>query len=525
MQNTKTHDIFFSIDQPNHTLDTLLALLQEIRETISLKGTLLTPLHARTILLLDADNQRVRSIASLLSSTGYQPFIVTNTLEAFTLFLRGSFVPFAIVLGQHDPNTRFFLSRLLQQVMQKYRWNPPLIALHTQTRMLPSPKTDSLPPTQIPQTELSPILQRLPSSTSAPMTDALPFVPETPQQPFSYPQQTTQTSFPQHPVTPAGPPPTRITDIAPIINISTHDVQIDQNSAQKISLEGLSIGRYHMKTLLGSGPLGQVYQTYDRLREQDVAFKTIQMNALPPNIRTNVTDETNFFQQEIDLLSVLDHPHIVSPLNCGKSYISGSPFVYKTMPYYADGSLATLLYQQGTTKLLSSQEVALIVMQIADALQHAHAHAILYQNFKLSNLLLRSKAKGKGNIHIVLTDFSVTPDSPLRVKTSDMFPYIAPECWYGQAQPASDQYGLAAIAYELLTGRILFQGNSEQIMRQLHTTMQPQPLTLFSPHISLALSNVVLRALSKKPQERFPSVLHFAQALQQKSHSSHDKKR
>ncbi len=519
MQQTNTLDIFFSIDQPAHTLDTLLALLQEIRETISLKGTLLTPLHAHTILLLDADSQRVRSIASLLSSAGYQSFIATSTLEAFTLFLRGSFVPFAIVLGQYDPNTRFFLSRLLQQVMQKYRWNPPLIALHTQTRMLPSPQTDSLLPSQTSQTELSPKSQRLPSPTSSPITDPLPFfIPETPQQPFSHAEQTTQTSFPQNPVTPAVPLPTRVTDIAPIINISTHDVQGEQNPTQKISLEGLSIGRYHMKTLLGSGLLGQVYLTYDRLREQNVALKAIQMNSLPPTISTNVTTETNVFQQEIDLLSVLDHPHILAPLNCGKSYISGSPFVYKTMPYHADGSLATLLYQLGTTKLLSPQEVAPIIMQIADALQHAHTHAILYQNFKLSNLLLRTRAKGKGGIHILLTDFSIAQDGSLLVKTPNMFPYIAPECWSGQAQPASDQYGLAAIAYELLTGRVLFQGHSEQILRHLHTTMQPQPLTLFAPHISSALSNVVLRALTKRPQDRFPSVLHFAQALQQKSH-------
>ena len=508
-----THDIFFSIDQSDHTRNTLLSLLREIRETISLKGTLLTPLHAHTILLVDADHQRTYAIASLLSSAGYQPYVATSTLEAFTLYLRGSFVPFAIVLGQYDPNTRFFLTRLLQQVMQKYRWNPPLIALHAQTRMLPSPHTDALPHSR---TELSPVLKRLPSPPSAPITDPLPFVPETPRQPLPYPQQTLQTPFPQNPVTPAIALPTRVTNIAPIINISTHDVQGEQNPAQKISLMGLSIGRYHMKTLLGSGPLGQVYQTYDRLREQDVALKTIQMNALPPSLSGNVTTETNFFQQEIDLLSVLDHPHILSPLNCGKSYISGSPFVYKTMPYYPEGSLATLLSQRGTTRVLSQQEVTLIMMQVADALDHAHAHSILYQNFKLSNFLIRGRVKDKESIHVLLSDFSIAQDSSLRIKTPDMFPYIAPECWAGQAQPVSDQYGLAAIAYELLTGRVLFQGNSEQIMRQLHTTMQPQPLTLFAPHLSLALSNVVLRALAKRPQDRFPSIMHFAQALQQK---------
>ncbi len=507
MQHTKTREIFFSLDEPNKILTTLLTLLQEIHQTTSLNGTILTPSHIRTILLLDADAQRVRHIAHLLASEGYQPFIATNALEAFTFFLRGSFIPFVIVLGRDDTNNRFFLSRLLQQITQKYHWDTPLIALYTQPRTMSSPDTDPLPPTPASYSQHSPVLPQ------TPITAALPFVPETPQQPFLSFEQSIQTPFPSVPITPSA----RIIDSAPIINISTHDAQRKQNITQKISLEGQSIGRYHMKTLIGSGPLGQVYQTYDRLREQDVALKAIQMNALPQDIDASFTTETNFFQQEIDVLSVLHHPNILSPLNCGKSYISGSPFVYKTMPYCADGSVATLLYQLSTTKLLSPQEVIPLIVQIADALQHAHAHNITYQNFKLSNLLIRTreKGKGKGSIHILLTDFAITQNNSFLIKTPDIFPYMAPERWQGQSLPASDQYGLAAIAYELLTGRVLFQGHSEQIMRQLHTTMQPQPLTLFTPHVSPTLSNVVLRALSKKTEDRFPSIMHFAQALQQ----------
>ena len=509
MQHTKTREIFFSLEQPGKVLTTLLAFFEEIRETASANGKVLTPSHAHTILLLDANSQRVRHIAYLLASAGYQPFIATNALEAFTFFLRGAFVPFVIVLGQHDANNRFFLSRLLQQIVQKHQWDTPLIALHTQISTTPSPNTDPLPPPP------AAYAQRFRDLPQASITASLPFIPETPQ-PSSGSEQDIQLAFPPIAATPSEAISTRATGPVPIINISTHDVQKEQKGEQKISLEGQSLGRYHIKTLLGRGPLGQVYQTYDRLREQDVAFKAIQMNALPQDAHVSITTEANFFQQEIDILSVLDHPHILSPLNCGKSYISGSPFVYKTMPYCADGSMATYLYQLSTTRLLSPQEVIPLIMQVAGALQHAHAHNIIYQNFKLSNLLIRTREKSRSRegIHILLTDFAIPQHSAFLIKTPDTFPYIAPERWQGQALPASDQYGLAAITYELLTGRVLFQGNSEQIMRQLHTTMQPQALTLFTTHVSPALSNVVLRALSKRIEDRFPSVIQFAQALQ-----------
>ena len=515
MQDTKTREVFFSLDEPDKILNALLNLFKEIRQTTSLNGTTLSPLHAHTILLLDADNQRVRHVAYLLASVGYQPFIVANALEAFTLFLRGAFVPFVIVLGKHETSNRFFLSRLLQQITQKYNWNTPLISLHTTPRSISSPDTDPLPPAPAAAyLQRSPVLQQTPSST--PTTASLPFIQHTPQPAFSSSDQVIQAPFPPVSVIPSASVPARVTDLALIINKSTHDLQ-QNHIAQKISLEGLSIGRYHVKALIGSGPYGQVYQTYDRLREQDVALKAIQINALPQDVEANITAETNFFQQEIDMLSVLDHPHILSPLNCGKSYISGSPFVYKTMPYCVDGSLATILYQVSTTRLLSAHEVVPLIMQIADALQHAHAHNITYQNFKLSNLLIRTRGKNKGrkDIHVLLTDFAVAQNGSTMMKTPDTFTYMAPERWQGQSLSASDQYGLAAITYELLTGRVLFQGRSEQIMRQLHTMMQPQALTFYTHHVSPALSNVVLRALSKRPEDRFPSIMQFAQALQQ----------
>lgn len=511
MQHTKTHEVFFSFAEPNKILDDLQLLFQEIRRDVTGRTTLPTPLHARTILLLDADSTRANAVAHALSSAGYYPFIAASALEAFTLFLRGTFVPFVILFGQDDTNTRFFLSRLLQQVSQKYQWNTPLIMIQTQRDLTVAPDTEDLSPAKKTLVEIALISESVHSSLSTQTTAPLPQTVHTPRELLSEVERVPQIAFPSQPLLPT----ISVTPHEPIINISTYELHHEKSGAAKISLEGLSIGRYHLKVFLGSGPLGQVYQTYDRLREQDVALKAVQMNALPPDMNEDIDAETNFFQQEIDLVRMLDHPHILSPLNCGKSYISGSPFVYKTMPYMTDGSIATKLYQLGLTKLLAPQETVAIVSQIAEALQHLHSFKITYQNFKLSNFLIQMQGKKKNNLHIFLTDFVIAHSKTFLVKGPDVFPYMAPECWNGQSFAASDQYGLAAMTYELLTGRVLFQGQSEQIMRQLHMHMQPQPLTLLASHLSPRLSNVVLRALSKRPADRFPSIMDFAHALQQ----------
>ena len=273
-----------------------------------------------------------------------------------------------------------------------------------------------------------------------------------------------------------------------------------------------------MQTLLGNGPLGEVYRTYDRLREYDIALKAVQLDAIPSYINSqDMTSDANLFQQELDLLSTCNHPHILMPLGVGKSYISGSPFVYKTMRYCAAGSLAAWLYKLGNVNPLSLQEVVRVVIQVADALHTLHKRLLTYQNFKLSNLLIRDEVPHMSQCHIVLSDFPLFQHGTFLLKTPAIYPYMAPESWQGTSHPASDQYGLAAIAYELLTARPPFSGQSEHILRQLHQTMQPQAPSTLASNIPPTVDAVILRALAKRPEDRYPSVKAFAEALQKRS--------
>lgn len=93
---------------------------------------------------------------------------------------------------------------------------------------------------------------------------------------------------------------------------------------------------------------------------------------------------------------------------------------------------------------------------------------------------------------------------------------MPPEQWEGKPVPASDQYALAIMTYQLLTGRPPFVGGPEQVMMQ-HFTKQPEPPSQHNPLLTSGIDDVLLRALAKSPEQRYPSILAFAQAFQQKT--------
>jgi serine/threonine protein kinase len=389
------------------------------------------------------------------------------------------------------------------QMLQKFDVEIPLVRLITQPPTEKQVRTAPLPQAQTPFT---------PASISAPLSPAFePFVPLHPaQQPFALPLVENVIS----PIPAANDTASALQ--APVSGVQTSPLLPTSVvlKKQKISLVGQSLGRYQIESLLGEGPSGDVYQVYDRLRENRVALKAIQTNMAPSFAGTLAMEEEHVFQREATLMARLKHSHIVPVLNTGKTYVSGSSFMYKTMPFYAEGSLMQWLYGYGGHKNYAPHEVLPLIMQLADALQYAHDQQELFLNFKPGNILVKEAAKSIDKAELVLTDFALEQDGGPYAYSPDTFPYIAPERWEGYAQPASDQYALAVLAYELLSGRALFQGTTEQIMRRLHLTMQAQPPSLFNRALSVQASGVILRALAKKPEERFASIGLFAQNLQ-----------
>jgi eukaryotic-like serine/threonine-protein kinase len=187
------------------------------------------------------------------------------------------------------------------------------------------------------------------------------------------------------------------------------------------------------------------------------------------------------------------------------------------MPYRTAGSLADWKRTHFANHLLPLAAVERVVDQAALALQHAHDRQIIHQDVKPSNFLVQGNADYPGELHLQLADFGVakvmmmTSESQVIRGTPT---YMAPEQWEGHPVPATDQYALAVMAYELLTGHPPFVGNGYQHMWHQHVHVTPCPPSTINPTLPPELDDVFLRALEKNPAKRYSSVLAFAHAFQ-----------
>ena len=283
-------------------------------------------------------------------------------------------------------------------------------------------------------------------------------------------------------------------------------------------LEGVQLGRYRLLHLLGSGGMGEVYVGEDTHIRRQVAIKVIRAEAAPyPNNET-AKESARLFQREIRAIAMLDHPHILPLFDYGEENMKGTTLTYMVMPYRVEGSLSTWLQQRGGSQLVSPLEVTHYIRQAAAALSYAHNHKIIHQDVKPSNFLVRNNEEDPNHPDLLLADFGIakfTSASASMSQTSRGTPtYMAPEQWSGQPVAASDQYALAITAYQLLTGSLPFQGRQEQVM-YMHFHTEPKPPSTLNPHIPIDIDAVILRALEKKPKERFLSISAFSNAFQQ----------
>ncbi len=285
-----------------------------------------------------------------------------------------------------------------------------------------------------------------------------------------------------------------------------------------MALEELQNGRYHRLRLLGSGGMGEVYLMEDRRINRQVAIKVIRSEGAASPDSDVAKDAARLFQREARAIAALEHPNILPLYDFGEETLEDTTITYMVMPFCAEGSLAGWLRQRGNPPRLSLQDIAHLVEQAADALQIAHDHHVIHLDVKPSNFLLRGNTRNPNRPTLLLADFGIARSSATVANSSRTIrgtpSSMAPEQWSSMPVPATDQYALAVMAYELLAGRPPFVGSMEQLMYQ-HFSIQPPPPSTFNTHLSPAIDSVILRALAKKPQERFPSIADFANAFEQ----------
>ena len=285
-----------------------------------------------------------------------------------------------------------------------------------------------------------------------------------------------------------------------------------------MALEELQDGRYRLVRSLGSGGMGEVYLMQDMRINRQVAIKVIRSEGAPYPDSTAAQEAARLFQREARAIAALEHPNILPLYDFGEEIRDGTTITYMVMPFCTEGSLASWLRQRSSAAMLSLQDFAHLVEEAADALQYAHDHDVIHLDVKASNFLLRSNKKNPNRPTLLLADFGIARSSVTIASSSRTIrgtpTSMAPEQWSSNPVPATDQYALAVMTYEMLVGRPPFVGSMEQVMYQ-HFSAQPPPPSAFNPQLSTAIDSVILRALVKKPEDRFPSIADFTAAFEQ----------
>jgi serine/threonine protein kinase len=277
---------------------------------------------------------------------------------------------------------------------------------------------------------------------------------------------------------------------------------------------GEQFGNYRLTQLIGRGGYAEVYLAeHIHLPNKEHAIKVLTGT----NLKDEKREEFLFEARIIAKLQLLSS-HIVQIQDFGvqpdqQGANSGTP--YLVMEYAREGTLRNL-YPQGTQMPL--ERIAFYTNQIAEALQCVHDQTppIVHRDIKPENMLLRSRD------HVLLSDFGIAipgKTGPLAVSggTKEQLvgtaTYMAPERLQGRTRRGSDQYALAIVVYEWLCGDPPFEGTEKEICFQ-HLQKQPPRLYPAYAHVTPEIEAVVLRALAKDPEQRYPSVQEFARAME-----------
>ena len=272
-----------------------------------------------------------------------------------------------------------------------------------------------------------------------------------------------------------------------------------------------TIGRYRVLRRLGGGGMGDVYLARDSDLDRLVAVKVPRF-AGPPHLREQLRQR---FRREARTPGrISHHAHVCPVYDVGEH--DGLPFV--VMAYAEGGSLADVLKAKG--RFEDVRAAVRLVRQAAEGVAMMHDFGHLHRDVKPGNILLdrdgRPLVSDFGLAKPLTADGAAAPDAaePLTADGAVLGTpaYMAPEQAEGVAGPSGDVYGLGAVLYHLLTGRTPFVGPPVTLLRQLVTVDPPTPTSLRGD-LCPGLETILLRALARKPEDRYPSAAAFAAAL------------
>ncbi|HUO44092.1 MAG TPA: protein kinase [Burkholderiales bacterium] len=263
------------------------------------------------------------------------------------------------------------------------------------------------------------------------------------------------------------------------------------------------IGKYEIQGVLGKGAMGTVYKAYDRAIARAVAIKAIVKASLPADELKHVLSR---FRHEAQAVGRINHPRIVQIYEYGED----DEIAYIVMELVNGKTLAQHLAQETH---YSVREAGEIIRQILDGIGYAHTQGVVHRDMKPSNIMINDDGR------IKISDFGIAHiEASELTQIGDVLgtPYYMPPEQFlgGEIDALADLYSVGVIAYELLTGKKPFTGNTATLMQTVLHQPPPNPSQL-NPKLSPLIDRVLQRALAKKREERFQSAREFADALRE----------
>ena len=270
------------------------------------------------------------------------------------------------------------------------------------------------------------------------------------------------------------------------------------------NLIGQRLGQYEIVSLLGKGGMATVYRARQESIGRDVAFKVIKPDLAEAQVFADR------FKREARTVASFSHPHILKVFDYGEYQDT----VYLVMELMTGGSLSGLIAAQGA---LSIETTAQLLEQISQALDYAHRRGVVHRDLKPQNVLLDDDQNA------FLTDFGIAKvlNSATGALTQSGVAmgtpaYMPPEQWRGEAVDArADIYALGVMLFEMLTGRVPFQGDTPFSMMYKHLNEPPPALGTIRSDISTRIDDVIIKALAKNPEDRYESAAALAAAFNQ----------
>jgi serine/threonine-protein kinase len=259
-------------------------------------------------------------------------------------------------------------------------------------------------------------------------------------------------------------------------------------------------GQYEMTRTLGSGGMGIVYEATDKSLDRKVAVKKMR-----DEIRLD-PGERQRFVHEARVVASLHHPNITDIF----AIVEDDQDVYLVFEYVHGQTLSDALKEKGAMPLARARN---IIAGACAAVEHAHKNKIIHRDIKPSNIMLAED----GSVKVM--DFGVArqaKDAMTRAALTNTIvgtpPYMAPEQEQGSVRKESDVFGLAVVFYEMLTGRLPFQGQGAGMLLN-KINGKHIPVTSVVPNLPQGLDGVIDKALAADPEKRYQTPAEFLTAV------------